>query len=97
VSGAVPPDSWYGTLLKGTVNFSPATTVLEAIVWLAYIVPVGVLFFRPTGAPASTGGTRTPASSSAAPASGSAAPASGAAAPASGAAVPGGTRAASAS
>jgi high-affinity iron transporter len=47
VSAAVPPDSWYGTLLKGTLNFTPATTVLEAIVWLAYLVPVGVLFFRP--------------------------------------------------
>src|ERR1700712_4560147 len=48
VSGAIPPDSWYGTLLKGTINFSPATTVLQSVVWLAYIVPVGILFFRPT-------------------------------------------------
>ena len=23
VSGTVPPDSWYGTLLRGTVNFTP--------------------------------------------------------------------------
>ncbi|MBW0091881.1 FTR1 family protein, partial [Pseudonocardia sp. KRD-188] len=30
VSTAVPPDSWYGVLLKGIFNFSPATTVLEA-------------------------------------------------------------------
>jgi len=52
VSGAVPPGSWYGTLLKGTINFSPATTVLEAIVWLAYIVPVGFLFFRKQSPPA---------------------------------------------
>ena len=29
-----PADSWYGTLLKGIFNFSPATTVLEAVVWL---------------------------------------------------------------
>jgi high-affinity iron transporter len=48
VSSAVPPDSWYGALLKGTVNFSPATTVLQAIAWPAYLVPVGLLFFRPT-------------------------------------------------
>ena len=27
VSAAVPPDSWYGTLLKGIFNFSPQTTV----------------------------------------------------------------------
>ena len=28
VTAFVPPDSWYGTLLKGTLNFSPATTWL---------------------------------------------------------------------
>ncbi len=47
VSNAIPPSSWYGTLLKGTVNFTPATTWLQAIAWTAYIVPVFVLFFRP--------------------------------------------------
>jgi high-affinity iron transporter len=46
VSAAIPPDSWYGTLLKGTVNFSPATTWLEAAVWLAYTIPVLALFVR---------------------------------------------------
>jgi high-affinity iron transporter len=44
VSAAVPPDSWYGTLLKGVFNFSPATTVLEAVAWLAYVIPVMTLF-----------------------------------------------------
>jgi high-affinity iron transporter len=47
VSSVVPPSSWYGTLLKGTVNFSPVTTWLEAIAWLAYIIPVMTLFFLP--------------------------------------------------
>jgi high-affinity iron transporter len=47
VSGAVPPDSWYGTLLKGTVNFSPATTWLQAVAWLVYVVPVLALFLKP--------------------------------------------------
>lgn len=47
VSNAVPPDSWYGTLLKGIFNFSPATTWLEAAAWLLYVVPVMFLFFRP--------------------------------------------------
>ncbi|TIC87987.1 FTR1 family protein [Nocardioides sp. GY 10113] len=45
VSGAIPPSSWYGTLLKGVFNFSPATTVLEATAWVLYVVPVGTLFF----------------------------------------------------
>jgi high-affinity iron transporter len=46
VSAAVPPGSWYGTLLKGVFNFSPATTALEAAAWLLYVVPVMILFFR---------------------------------------------------
>jgi high-affinity iron transporter len=46
VSAVIPPDSWYGTLLKGTVNFSPATTWLELVVWLAYFVPTMLLFLR---------------------------------------------------
>ena len=44
VSGAIPPDSWYGTLLKGTLNFSPATTWLELAVWLGYLVPALTVF-----------------------------------------------------
>src|SRR3954469_6948828 len=47
VSEQVPPSSWYGTLLKGVFNFSPKTSVLEAVAWVAYVVPVLVLFFRP--------------------------------------------------
>ena len=46
VSRAVPPSSWYGTLLKGVFNFSPATSVLEALVWVAYVVPVLIVFVR---------------------------------------------------
>jgi high-affinity iron transporter len=49
VSAIVPPGSWYGTLLKGTVNFSPQTTWLEAAVWLAYFIPVMILFIRAVG------------------------------------------------
>ena len=62
VSAAVPPDSWYGTLLKGIFNFSPQTTVLEAVVWVAYVAVVLTLFLRPqrrtaTAAPAATTGS----------------------------------------
>lgn len=40
VSHIIPPTSWYGTVLKGVFNFSPATTVLEAVAWVCYVVPV---------------------------------------------------------
>ena len=62
VSAAVPPGSWYGTLLKGTLNFSPSTTWLQVISWLLYLVPVTYLFFRPASVaparPAVTASTR---------------------------------------
>ena len=46
VSGTIPPSSLIGTVLKGVFNFSPATTWLQAIVWVAYIIPVMFLFVR---------------------------------------------------
>ncbi|TFC91028.1 MULTISPECIES: iron uptake transporter permease EfeU [Cryobacterium] len=58
VSAVIPPDSWYGTLLKGTLNFSPATTWLELFVRVAYLAPALTLFIatsrrgRPTGSDA---------------------------------------------
>ena len=50
VSSSVPPDSWYGTLLKGVFNFSSASTWLQVVAWLAYAVPVMVLFLIPARA-----------------------------------------------
>ena len=47
ISHTIPPDSWYGVLLKGIFNFNPAPTVIEAAAWVAYLVPVLVLYFRP--------------------------------------------------
>ncbi|PZH00590.1 iron transporter [Streptomyces sp. NTH33] len=49
ISGAIPPDSWYGTLLKGVFNFQPDPTVLQVTVWLLYLVPTLALFLSPVG------------------------------------------------
>ncbi len=52
VSDTIDPSSWYGTLLKGVFNFSPATTKLEAAAWALYLVPVLFLFVRTVRRPA---------------------------------------------
>jgi high-affinity iron transporter len=49
VSGTIPPDSWYGTLLKGVFNFQPDPTVLQVVVWLLYLIPALALFLAPAG------------------------------------------------
>ena len=46
VSAQIPPSSWYATVLKGVFNFTPATTWLQAIGWVAYVVPTLTLFVR---------------------------------------------------
>ena len=46
VSDTIAPDSWYGTLLKGVLNFQPDPTVLQVVVWFAYLVPTAFLFWR---------------------------------------------------
>ncbi|MCX4778015.1 iron uptake transporter permease EfeU [Streptomyces sp. NBC_01264] len=48
ISSTIPPDSWYGTLLKGTLNFQPDPTVLQVVVWALYLVPVLALFLAPS-------------------------------------------------
>ncbi|WP_029290957.1 iron uptake transporter permease EfeU [Cellulomonas sp. HZM] len=48
VSATVPPSSWYGTLLKGIFNFTPETTRLQLVAWVAYVVPVLTIFIRTT-------------------------------------------------
>jgi high-affinity iron transporter len=56
VSAAIPPSSWYGTLLRGVLNFRPAPTAFEVAAYFAYLVPTLVLFFRGsrTARPATT-------------------------------------------
>jgi len=66
VSGTIDVNAWYGALLKGVFNFSPATTVLEAIAWVAYVVPAMTLFLlgvRRRSSPASPSTPATPVSS----------------------------------
>ena len=46
VSGAIPPGSFVGTILKGTLNFSPATTWLQAVAWVLYVAVTMTVFFR---------------------------------------------------
>lgn len=67
VSEQIPPSSWYATVLRGVFNFTPATTVAQAIAWWAYIIPVMTIFLlgnrqaRPATPPAQPA-TATPAS-----------------------------------
>ncbi|MER6027906.1 iron uptake transporter permease EfeU [Streptomyces sp. NPDC001851] len=49
ISDTVPPDSWYGTLLKGVLNFQPDPTVLQVTVWLLYLIPTLAIFLAPVG------------------------------------------------
>ncbi|MDQ3157242.1 MAG: FTR1 family protein [Actinomycetota bacterium] len=44
ISSTIPPDSWYGTLLKGTVNFQPDPSWLQVVAWIGYIGPVLFLY-----------------------------------------------------
>ena len=54
VSATVDPGSWYATLLKGIFNFTPATTVLQAVAWVLYVGTVLTLFLRPVKTQAPT-------------------------------------------
>jgi high-affinity iron transporter len=47
LSGPMPEDSWYGALLKGLLNYSAQTTVLQAVVWVAYVAIVLTIFLWP--------------------------------------------------
>jgi len=44
VTAVIPPTSWYGTLLRGTLNFTPETTWAQAIAWVLYTIPVLATF-----------------------------------------------------
>jgi high-affinity iron transporter len=46
VSAQIAPSSWYGAVLKGVFNFSPATTWLELAAWWLYLLPTLFVFVR---------------------------------------------------
>jgi high-affinity iron transporter len=47
ISGSFDASSWYGALLGGMLNFTATPSVLESIAWVAYAVPVTILFLLP--------------------------------------------------
>ena len=47
VSSTIVPGTLVATLIKGVFNLSPAMTVLEVVVWVGYLVPTMILYFRP--------------------------------------------------
>lgn len=62
VAAAIPPSSWYGTVLSGLFNFTPEPTWLQFIAWILYIVVIATLFLRRVGggrAPVTSAPTRT--------------------------------------
>ena len=65
VSGTIEPGTWYATLLKGTLNFTPQTTVLQAVAWVLYVGTVLFFFLRPSR-PTPAPGTSAPRPSPAA-------------------------------
>jgi high-affinity iron transporter len=46
-SGLFDPSTWYGTLLSGMFNVTAESTVLEVVAWVAYAIPVLLLFLLP--------------------------------------------------
>ena len=49
VSGTFPADGIIATLVRGTVNVTPTMSWLEVAVWVLYVVPTLILFFRAIG------------------------------------------------
>jgi high-affinity iron transporter len=46
VSSVISPTSWYGSVLAGVFNFNPQPTVIQVIVWVAYVIITLALFLR---------------------------------------------------
>ncbi len=48
LSALLPDESPIESVLHGLIGFNPAPSVLQTLVWLAYIIPVAYLFVRRT-------------------------------------------------
>jgi high-affinity iron transporter len=49
ISGVLDPSAWYSMVISGMFNITAQPTVLETLAWIAYAVPVLVIFLRPVG------------------------------------------------
>jgi len=47
ISGVLDPNSWYGAAIAGMFNITAAPTVLEMVAYVAYLVPVFLVFLWP--------------------------------------------------
>ncbi len=48
LGGTFDPGAWYSRFVEGVLNITPRMTVLQVVGYLAYLVPVMVLFIRGT-------------------------------------------------
>ena len=47
ISSWYDESAWYGSLLRGLVNFRSEMSVLQVVAWFVYLVPTMILFFVP--------------------------------------------------
>lgn len=62
----IAPDGILGSLLKGTIGFTPEMTKLEVLAYALYLVPTLTVFLRRARAPKAGGGSGALASPAAA-------------------------------
>ncbi|MGR6317384.1 iron uptake transporter permease EfeU [Micromonospora soli] len=68
ISSVLDPSAWYSALLSGMFNITATPSVLEVVAWVAYGVPVLLLFLRKPAAPAKPATTPAAPTAPAAPA-----------------------------
>lgn len=66
LTGVLDPSTWWAALLSGMFNITAEPTVLEVIAWVAYAVPVLVLFLLPSRKPKAAAPSAVPAQAEAA-------------------------------